>query len=105
MSDKIVKLKDGGGYLYPISTLIGIDSSNLIAQIAGTTSGYTATQDCFATYTTNYIADTAIYIDGVQIEIAGNQQNIRKLVMLKKGQTLTNDGNIKSLWVWGIKQY
>lgn len=124
MSDKIVKLKDGGGYLYPISVLNGIDTSNLIYSSTGKGSNlnsginisYTATQDCIFTLSyqarlgcnLQFIIDSVAFMEGTQPADVATTRVVN--FPLKKNQVL----NIKSsnyyasyyyAKVFGIKQY
>lgn len=71
---------------------------------------FTAPEDCFMTFRTNYNNDTSVYIDNVLIEQAKNQQNHNQRFFLKKGQTLrlyesggTTQANINAVYAFGLK--
>ena len=114
-----------GGYLYPISVLNGIDTSNLIYSSTGTGSSntnkginisYTATQDCIFTLSyqarlgcnLQFIIDSVAFMEGTQPADVATTRVVN--FPLKKNQVL----NIKSsnsyasyyyAKVFGIKQY
>lgn len=89
-----------------------IDTSNPITVNQSYTTSpkvYTATEDCFVTWTTNYNADTYVCVDGIGISPAKNHQNHRLTLYLKKDQALrmyqtddTTEVNLSNIYAYGL---
>lgn len=67
----------------------GIDETNILADNITNVNEYTATEDCYCSFRTNWGGDIARKINGVAIESYFKQQGVMIEAWLKSGQVFT----------------
>ena len=88
----------------------GIDETNILVNRSTAVKEYTATEDCYCTFSTNWGEKTGIRINGIAIEECLRSPGGNFDIWLKSGQTLTliatdnKQANITKLRVFGLKQ-